>query len=236
MMHAVIVEDDPMVAHINEEYLAKSGDFTTDKILGDGRTALSYLKERAVSAPPDLIILDMYMPIMNGITLLQQLRAEHILTPVIMVTAATEASLIEEALGLGIVDYLIKPYKFERFKIAVGKFLERRNVLGGKTKICQESLDILFSSAAGTATAGKESSAPVEIPKGLNLTTLNMLQEFIDAHKGERHSCESISEATGLSKVTIRHYLNYFIETGKASSTVDYETGGRPRVLFFATQ
>ena len=51
-------------------------------------------------------------------------------------------------------------------------------------------------------------------------------------HADEKHTCESISAACGLSKVTVRRYLNYMIETGKLVSELDYETGGRPRVLY----
>ena len=48
----------------------------------------------------------------------------------------------------------------------------------------------------------------------------------------EKHTCESLSAALGLSKVTIRRYLNYLIEIQEMVSSIDYETGGRPRVLY----
>mgnify|MGYP000004811676 CR=1 FL=1 len=56
------------------------------------------------------------MPGMNGIELLRWIRGDHRNLSVIMVTAATEIQTVAEALQLGIVDYLIKPFSFARFQ------------------------------------------------------------------------------------------------------------------------
>ena len=71
-----------------------------------------------------------------------------------------------------------------------------------------------------------------ELPKGLNAKTLESIREALFRAPDGDHTCESISAVSGLSRVTVRHYLNYFIETGFLTSSIDYETGGRPRVLY----
>ena len=68
--------------------------------------------------------------------------------------------------------------------------------------------------------------------KGLNQMTLDHIYGFLLEHPQNKHTCKSISEAVGLSKVTVRSYLNYLIEMGRLVSSIDYETGGRPRVLY----
>ena len=106
MIHTIIVEDDPMVAQIHRQYLEKLNGFNIDGIFNDGNRALDYLEKH----PNDLIILDIYMPTMTGLQLLRKLRSIGIKSSVIMVTAAMETKVIGDALELGIVDYLIKPF------------------------------------------------------------------------------------------------------------------------------
>lgn len=119
MIRTIIIEDDPMVAQINCQYLQPLGDFQIDGIFNSGAAAQEYLKENEA----DLAIVDIYMPGMNGIELLRWIRGDHRSLSVIMVTAATEIQTVAEALQLGIVDYLIKPFSFARFQEAVQKYL-----------------------------------------------------------------------------------------------------------------
>ena len=225
MIHTILVEDDPMVAQINEQYLERLGDFSVDATFGNGQAALDYLRVTT----PDLVILDVYMPVMDGTTLLRRMRTENIRSAVIMVTAATEMTVVEDALRLGIVDYLSKPYSFQRFQEAVNKFLSKASLLKSTAVADQEVVDQLISN-------GSNSNEPAdnhrELHKGLNARTLESLFSYLRQKPDDKHTCESISAASGLSKVTVRRYLNYLIESGQLSSTIDYETGGRPRVLY----
>ena len=219
MIRTVIVEDDPMVAQINGQYLRQLGDFRVEAVFSSGREGLEHLRRSGA----DLVILDVYMPTMNGSELLRRMRGEGIPTAVIMVTAATEMRVVDEALRLGIVDYLIKPYTFDRFQAAIRKFLAKDNLLKSSTTVDQAVVDRLLvgSPAAGT-----------DLRKGLHQRTLAHVCEVLQGQRGEKHTCESISAATGLSKVTVRRYLNYLFETGQVVSSIDYETGGRPGVLY----
>ena len=71
-----------------------------------------------------------------------------------------------------------------------------------------------------------------ELRKGLNGKTLQAIESLLREERDQAHTCESISASSGLSKVTVRNYLNYLIETGQLESSIDYGTGGRPRVLY----
>ncbi|BAL00504.1 CriR family two-component response regulator [Oscillibacter valericigenes Sjm18-20] len=222
MTHVIIVEDDPMVAQINRQYLEQFDDFSVDCVSRNGQDAMEYLRAQ----PIDLVILDVYMPNITGIQLLRQMRAEGTPSAVIMITAATEMSVVEEALRLGIVDYLIKPFSFPRFQEAIQKYLNKVSLIASSEQADQTVVDRLLGSEFPQA---QDSS---ELRKGLHQKTMSAIYEYLWEHPGEKHTCESISQAVGLSKVTIRRYLNYLIETGRVLSSVDYETGGRPRVLY----
>lgn len=222
-IRAVIVEDDPMVAQINQQYLRRMGQFEIDGVFSNGQDALEYLRAH----PVDLVILDVYMPVLSGNELLRIMAAESIKCAVIVVTAATEVQVVDEALRLGIVDYLIKPFSFQRFQDAIRKYLSQRSLLKSATSVDQAVVDQLLHSEVPSAAADQG-----ELRKGLNQKTLAYIHEYLQEHGAEKHTCESISSASGLSKVTVRRYLNYLIETDQVLSSIDYETGGRPRVLY----
>lgn len=222
MIHTIIVEDDPMVAQIDQQYFQQMEDIKVDAVFGNGQAAWDYLQAN----PVDLAILDVYMPGLSGTELLRLIRDRNLKCSVIMVTAASEMSVVDKALRLGVSDYLIKPFSFPRFQEAIQRCRSKMELLNSGEAVDQGMVDCLFHG---------EPLSPVEqtnLQKGLNQKTLSYIYSYIKEHTPERHTCESLSAASGLSKVTIRRYLNYLVETGQLLSSIDYETGGRPRVLY----
>ena len=71
MYHVMIIEDDPMVASINRQYVEATPSFQTDRVFKSGAEALEYLKDHTT----DLIILDYYTPLMNGDVFIDRLHA-----------------------------------------------------------------------------------------------------------------------------------------------------------------
>jgi response regulator of citrate/malate metabolism len=223
MVHVVIVEDDPMVAQVNKEYLEKSAECHIDGIFSTGKDALDYIQK----TPPDLLILDVYMPTMTGLELLHKIRSLNIKSEVIMVTASMETTVVNDALKLGIIDYLIKPFTFERFQEAINKYLNKVRILNNTATIDQQVVDKLFQNNNANA---RNSTV---LSKGLNNVTMKLILRQLQMDKTKKQTCESLSQVCNLSKVTIRRYLNYLIDTGALQSTIDYETGGRPKTLYF---
>ena len=102
MYKTIIVEDDLMVCAILEKQLGK---FTQLKLEGNFRRcsdALEFFKENPNGA--DLIVLDYFMPGMNGIDFLAQLRKINIDVQVIMITSADDYSVVRAAMCYGICD------------------------------------------------------------------------------------------------------------------------------------
>ena len=118
MTSVLIVEDDPMVAQINKNYIESVEGFNVVNIIKDANNAIDYLRNHKV----DLIILDIYLPKGDGISILKQVREMGIKLDAIMVTAATESEKIEDALRYGAIDYLIKPFEYERLKRILEKY------------------------------------------------------------------------------------------------------------------
>ena len=219
MIRVIVVEDDPMVAQLNAAYLGSMEDFEVKGIFANGRDALEYLQEN----PVELALVDLYMPVCSGVELLRQMRGTGIQTAVIMITAATEMKVVEESLRLGIEDYIIKPFSYERLRDSVLRFRDKSTLVQSSSRASQAVVDRLL---------GNHPREKKVLPKGLNARTLEAIRTILDRDRTQDHTCESLSAASGLSRVTIRHYLNHLIDTGILTSAIDYETGGRPRVLY----
>lgn len=218
----LIVEDDPMVAMINEQYVLKNPSFTVVGTCRNGAEALQFLE----SNPVDLILLDVFMPVMNGTETLKKIRENKIDSEVIMVTAANDTATIEDTIHLGVLDYLIKPFAYERFNISLEKFLAQKQMLGQNSVIDQSSLDKLISNNQKS-----ESSPTPKLPKGIQPKTLTLIQDFFKTNNSW-NTVDMIAEELGISIVTVRNYLNYLVNEKQITEDINYSTGGRPSMLY----
>ena len=216
MYKVLIVEDDPMVAMINEQYIKRNKNFTVVGKCKDGRSAISFLEANEV----DLMILDVYMPLMNGFEALRAIRNRNISVDVIMVTAANDRDSLEEALHLGIVDYLVKPFTVDRFGVALDKFIAQHNALSGMNTLDQSNIDYIIDNS--------HRKSEDLYPKGIQEKTLETIMEYLTKHSGEWLTGEAIADGVNISVVTVRRYMSYLSDSGKVLGEMDYETGGRP--------
>ena len=220
MYTVLIVEDDPMVAMINEQFVSRHKDFKVVEKCGDGERALQYLEENKV----DLVIMDIYMPVMDGFETLRQIRKKQIEVDVIMVTAANEAESLKQGLHLGVVDYLVKPFTFERFKIALDKFLAQAEALKDLEKVNQKNIDFLIDNTRKTVDDLH--------PKGIQEKTMRMILDHLRENTNKWLTGDEIAEKVGLTGVTVRRYMTHLTETGLVMGDMNYETGGRPCMLY----
>lgn len=223
MINTVIVEDDLMVASINTQFAKKTPEVKIVATFHDGKDALSFLSKNKV----DLLLLDLYIPSFSGLELLSALRKAGNQVDVIMITAANDMEHINEALHLGIIDYLVKPFQYERFEEAMNKYVLRKKLLTTGVAFNQEDIDQLLHLQKPS-----QKSKEMEFQKGIQRKTLESIRCCLSQHNGCYLTSEKISEETGFSKVTIRRYMNYLIEQNEAISQIDYSTGGRPSVQY----
>ena len=216
MYKVLIVEDDPMVAMINEQYIKRNKNFQLVGKCKDGAAALEFLEQNSV----DLIVLDVYMPHMDGLETLRTIRNRQIPVDAIMVTAANDRSSVEEALHLGIVDYLVKPFTFDRFQMALEKYISQSNALRDFDTLNQKNIDHIIDNS--------RKKNEDTYPKGIQEKTLLLIMEYLKDNAGTCFTGDEIAEKVGLTGVTVRRYMNYLAESGRVSAEMNYETGGRP--------
>lgn len=216
MIRVLIVEDDPMVAELNRRFLEKIEGFTLAAIVRNGDDALAFLQENRV----ELVLLDVFMPGMNGFEVLAAIRRQQYKTDVILVTAARDKQSVQAALRQGAADYLIKPFEFERFQTALLNYKQRLAFIENQSDFNQTALDEQVFRQTG-------SSEKNELPKGLDRHTLKRVWECIVASSGE-FTAETMASFVGISQVSMRKYLKYLEVEGLLSVKISYGAVGRP--------
>ena len=222
MYSVLIVEDDPMVSAIVREFVEHNAVLSPVAALSNGQAALEYLQNHEV----DLILLDYYMPKMNGHEFLSTIRARGITSDVIMVTAANDAESIASLFVYGVTDYLVKPFTSARFQDAISRFLARREVLKSSEPLSQEEIDRLNVALA------PPTAMPAYMEKGIQQSTVDLVMGYLVEHPNIPHSLEHLSDAIGLSRVTIRRYMNHLVKQGVVEGSICYATGGRPSSVY----
>ena len=122
-MNILIVEDEEALAGALEHILQKAG-HTTDWV-ADGQTALDYIRGFSY----DLVLLDIMLPRLDGISVLRQVRTEGVQTPVLMLTARTTVPDKVKGLNAGADDYLTKPFDPEELLARVGAMTRRKGAM-----------------------------------------------------------------------------------------------------------
>ncbi|MFF2447533.1 response regulator [Neobacillus sp. NPDC058068] len=223
MIKVLIVEDDPMVAEFNKRFLQEVKGFSLAAIVHTVKDAKDYLKNTQV----DLILLDVYMPGATGLELLKFIRQQNRKTDVILITAAADKEKIQTALRYGAVDYLIKPFEFNRFYQALMRYKVKYDFFANTELLRQEDLDEQILS-----TDQKPAEESIyNLPKGLTSSTLQSVINVIKSKGNSPFSTDDISEATLISRVSVRKYLKFLTNLGVLEETLTYGIG-RPVNLY----
>ena len=207
-----------MVAKINFDYISRVEGFKVVNIINNGIDAIEYLK---INKNIDLIILDVYMPKLNGIETLVGIRKIMSDIDIIFVTAAKEKDIIKKGLQLGAVDYLIKPFTFERIKLALEKYRQRYDLFNNQNDASQIELDKIFAKVP-----------IVTLPKGISQFTLNNVLVSINNDFEQIINQDKICKDLSISLVTLRNYLDYLSDNDVLTKHIQYGTVGRPKYAY----
>ncbi len=113
MIRCIAIDDEPLALRLIREYISRFDDITLLRSFDDGIQALDYLEKEDV----DLLIIDINMPDINGLQLVERLRNRK---PLIVFTTAYRDYAVE-GFQLDAVDYILKPVTFERLETAIQK-------------------------------------------------------------------------------------------------------------------
>ena len=122
-MHILIVEDETALAEAVAHILRKAG-HSADRV-ADGQSALDYIRVGTY----DLVLLDIMLPRLDGLSVLRQMRSEGVQTPVLMLTARTTVPDKVAGLNAGADDYLTKPFDPEELLARVGAMTRRKGAM-----------------------------------------------------------------------------------------------------------
>ena len=221
MIEVMIVEDDPMVRDINTKFLKKVDGFRLYKAVSN----LGDAKKLIAAKKPDLILLDVYLPKENGVDLLKWIREKNLDVDVILITADKSIERIQESIRYGAVDYLIKPFSFERFKEALLQFKTRHEKFKKHDEIEQKELDQLIASF-------NAAQPEDDFTKGLNKYTYKSIWAEIEKCGDSAFTADVLAEKLGIARVTVRRYLEYMEKEQKVRKQVEYGKVGRPQYKY----
>jgi CitB family two-component system response regulator MalR len=222
MIQVLIIEDDPMVAEINKVFLSKIPGFAVAAMVNNGSDAWKYLEKHPRQV--NLILLDVFMPKMDGFTFLKKLKHTYPGIDVIMITAAQSGKDVKRALSHGVVDYIIKPFTFERIALALNTYKNRLEILKDSEAVDQSVIDKgIFQQKAVSAGAA--------LPKGIDKQTLAQVKA-VAARQGVSFSTQDLAAQVDISRISLKKYLNYLEEQGVLKGTLNYRAKGRPVLLY----
>jgi two-component system, response regulator PdtaR len=137
-IRVLIAEDEALIRLDLKEMLEEEG-YTVVAEVGDGQQAVDQAKE----LDPDLVILDIQMPVLDGLSAAEQIASARI-APVIVLTAFSQRELVERARDAGAMAYLVKPFSkndlVPAIEVARGRFAEM-TALDGEVRTLEERLE-----------------------------------------------------------------------------------------------
>jgi len=222
MIKVLIVEDDPMVREINEKFLKKVEGF----ILYDSVNSIQKAKEVILDGNLDLVLLDVFFPQEKGTDLLKWIRQENLKCDVILITADRNTETVEEAFRYGAVDYLVKPFMFNRFKEALLQFKSRKNSFKNVDNIEQSTIDKYTIKENQHSIEYNDNVGDI---KGFNQYTYEKVIGGIAEMNDNSFTSDQIAKNIGVSRITARRYLDYLEKENKLLVEMEYGKVGRPK-------
>ena len=216
MIRVLVVDDDFMVAKVHAAFVARTPGFEVVGVAHSGTAAL----ESVATLQPDLVLLDIHLPDISGTEVLRRLREHDPDVDVLVISAAKEAETVRTALRGGVVNYLLKPFDQDALRERLQRYAATHRSLADDT-VAQTDLDRLFG-----ATPARP--ATVRLPKGLSPESAELVAGVLRKADDDLSASECAGR-TGLSRVSARRYLEYFVEAGRAEVRLQYGAAGRPQ-------
>ncbi|MBL1085162.1 response regulator [Streptomyces actinomycinicus] len=221
MIDVLVVDDDFRVAEINAKYVGKVPGFRVTGRAHSAAQALAAVERGTI----DLVLLDHYLPDQTGLQLVHRMREQGHRTDVIMITAASDVTTVQQAMRLGALHYLVKPFTFTALRARLDSYAALRRTVdrvGGRGLTGQDQVDRIFG-ALRTAPAP---SAP-GLPSGQSEPTTDLICGVL--HRADQPlSAHEVAARTGLSRSTAQRYLRHLEQAGRLRLSLKYGDTGRP--------
>jgi response regulator of citrate/malate metabolism len=220
VIRTLVVDDDFMAVSVHRQFLERIpgfdvvGDTTTGR---EARTLVEKLR-------PDLLLLDIYLPDENGIDLMRKLRAGGgPPVDVIAITSSKDVDVLRDAMHLGVVHYIVKPFTFATFRERLETYAEARRRLADMRQADQHEIDRLYGLL--------RTSSRASLPKGISPPTLTLVASLLQESDTALSTAE-IAARAGISQGVARRYLRFLSDSGAVDFTLRYGAAGRPEHLY----
>lgn len=132
----ILIVDDNAIVRTLLENILKLEEYTASSVT-DGREALNFLK----NSQPDLILLDIDMPVMDGYQTCKEIRSrkEYETIPIIMVTAVNDKDIVKKVLSLGANDYIGKPFEPEELLARIGAHIKIKGLIEERERLYNQA-------------------------------------------------------------------------------------------------
>jgi response regulator of citrate/malate metabolism len=216
MIRTLVVDDDFRVADLHCAYVDRVPGF---QVAGRAHTGAAAL-EKVEQLEPDLVLLDVYLPDISGLDVLQRLREDGVApVDVIAITAARDVESLRSAMRGGVVHYLIKPFLFPTFEEKLLSYAAARERMTRLDRAEQGDVDRIF----GTLRTARTEA----LPKGLSDATLELIVQALGRSQSGLPAT-TVADEAGVSRVTARRYLDHLCQLGRVELTMRYGGPGRP--------
>lgn len=221
MIRTLVVDDDPAAAKAHGLYVERISGFALAGVALSGTECLEW----ALAGDVDLLILDIRMPDVSGLEVLQELAAQGKMIDTIIVSSVRDMDMVYEAMRLGVMHYLLKPFTFSMFRAKLEDYTGFRKAVSEFDKaVSQEEIDALFRALRPT-------SLP-SLPKCLAPDTLRLVVNHL-CDGGAALTAQEAGQLAGISRVSARRYLEYLVANGQAVRELLHDgRAGRPIVRY----
>lgn len=214
----LVVDDDYRVAGIHAAFVQRVPGYAVVGQAHSAREALSLAR----SLRPDLVLMDIYLPDGDGLDVVRTLLDQADPPGVIVITAAREIASVRQAMQLGAVHYLVKPFRFAVLAERLVAYQQlRRHMEGLPEEPEQAEVDKLFGMLRAP------SSALSRPDKGHSAPTLELVRDAV-VTSGHDVSAAEVAETVGISRATAQRYLSYLERHGVLKLQLRYGATGRP--------
>ena len=225
----LLVEDDPMVREVNRQFIERVEGFRVMDMAGNGILGLQKIKE----LHPDLVMMDIFMPEQDGIETLRQIRQQNLVVDCISVTAANDVQTIQQILHLGVYDYIMKPFTFERMEQTLINYRNFKTKMKNIQGMTQQELDDMMGQNRQQKEEFVTSATPtLDLPKGFNKATLDKVLQYLK-QTNTGVSADAVAAGIGVARVTARRYLDYMEKSKLIQVDIQYGSVGRPVNQYF---
>jgi DNA-binding response OmpR family regulator len=203
-MEILVIEDEIKVAEVLKRGLIEEG-YKVDNAF-DGKTGL----EMAITGTYDIILLDINLPLINGLDLCKRLREKDEVTPVLMLTALGMSDDIVNGLEAGADDYLPKPFRFNELYARIKALTRRKKITVTIPKKNEGSTDIFMLEDLQIDFDAREIKRG---GKSIQLTAREYaLLEYLARNAGKVRSRREIAESVwGLDFETGTNFIDVYI-------------------------